>query len=658
VLTRLCWSSSLVAVAAILWVASGSGPNRLFGEELSVHDVGEYAAVPWGKTGETFDAGGRMDRVRDLNLSVASINLNWLIDQEGNVSQEGLEDWARTARWGREQGKKLLPRVYFWDGNDRFTGEMRDVEVYWNRLDLYLSTTDPDDLVGICLAEENVWYAGREKILTELYHRIKAKYDIEVWQWWSPYSGFPDSGGWVPADGWVVDPYWIGKKPFRRYVRKYFISGKPQVVMPGITAALEKDKVPSPPLERVATLDQLDVAVEFNLPVAFYWIYGQSAGFGCQRGSMVTELDRINHVVWNYTDRVRQLPEDYNGLASADIGDGDILAIEAAEDNQLLYTDDFSQIKCIDDAVTMTGFRDLVMEGNTLLARGFHGRNVDASLVYQFAGDLEAHHPEVTLTAIADPALHGRAEVSVSVDGKEWLHEVQATSGTETLQLSTEGDSRFDACNQFWVRIRLLGDPGSITKPPIQIDDLKIEANLSEPAPKVVKFESPKSAPQQRVWSEGFQTNKYLWEAEVTDPQHLEWEPGSLAVRMRPGGSSPVLIWKVESDTPVENIRIDVQCLANHFLSTDHYLDVSRDGKTWQHEASTEAMTLKYKASGIVDEGLEVDLSGVTEFTGIDTFYVRLRPWTGSTVRQEKHRVHPYESGIIESIEVTATVSH
>ena len=152
-----------------------------------------------------------MDRVRDLNLSVASINLNWLIDQEGNVSQEGLEDWARTARWGREQGKKLLPRVYFWDGNDRFTGEMRDVEVYWNRLDLYLSTTDPDDLVGICLAEENVWYAGREKILAELYHRIKAKYDIEVWQWWSPYSGFPDSGGWVPADGWVVDPYWIGK---------------------------------------------------------------------------------------------------------------------------------------------------------------------------------------------------------------------------------------------------------------------------------------------------------------------------------------------------------------------------------------------------------------------------------------------------------------
>ena len=57
-------------------------------------------------------------------------------------------------------------------------------------------------------------------------------------------------------------------------------------------------------------------------------------------------------------------------------------------------------------------------------------------------------------------------------------------------------------------------------------------------------------------------------------------------------------------------------------------------------------------ASGVVEEGLSIDLSSVPEFTGIDEFYVRLRPWAGSTKRMEKHRVHPYESGIIEKIEV------
>ena len=623
-----------------------------FDDPLCVRDVGEYGGVPWAEPGKTFDAGGRMDRVRDLNLAVSSVNLHWLIDDDGNMSQEGLVDWARNARWGREQGKKLLPRVYFWDGNDRFKGPMRDVDVYWKRLDAYLSTTNPADLYGICLAEENIWYAGREKVLTELYRRIKAKYDIDVWQWWSPYSDSPDRGGWIPADGWIVDPYWVGRKPFRRHVRRYLISGKPLLLMPGITA---NKNTPTPPEERRATLDQLEIAVEFNLPVAFYWIYGPSAGFGGRRDSMATTLDRINHVVWDYIRRVRKIPVTYTGLPSADVGHGDILKLEPSEDSEkLVYADDFSEIRCTDDAFRMTGFRDLAMDGQTLAARGFRGRSVDASLIYRFAGEFRASYPYVSLSARTALDQNGQVAVSVSLDGQAWLHRVQSTDGDSVLHLNTTDDARFASCHQFWVRIELLGDAGSAAKPVVHIDDLRIESELLDPGEKFVRLRPTNRSEKRLVWREEFLTNQHLWQADLTDEHQLDWEPGSLSVRMRPGGSHPVIIWKVKANEPVAEISIDVKCIANHFLSTDHYLDVSVDGKIWEHEVSTEAMGLKQKASGRIDARLRIDLADAPRFTGITKFYLRLRPWAGSTVRMEKHRVHPYASGIIESIEVTA----
>ena len=654
---RSAFLLTFLVLSGKLFAADGAAlnsppPPPRFEEPLSVRDVGEYGGVPWGKPGTKFDPGSRMDRVRDLNLAISSVNLNWLLDDDGNLSPGGLADWAQTARWGREQGKKLLPRVYFWDGNDRFKGAMRDVEVYWKRLDAYLSTTNPADLYGVCLAEENIWHSGRASVLAELYHRIKEKYHIEVWQWWSPYSDSPDSGGWVPADGWIIDHYWVGRKPFRRQIRKYLISGKPLIVMPGITA--NKD-VPTPAAERRATLEQLEVAVEFNLPVAFYWIYGPSAGFGGARGSMVNTLDRINHVVWDYIRRVRQIPPAYTGLPSADVGHGDILKLAPSEGaERLVYTDDFSEIRCVDGAFRMTGFRDYVMDGKTLALRGFLGRSVDASLVYRFAGEFRAHFPSVSLKAMSSERLNGRVTLAVSLDGKSWLHEVQLKSG-DALELTTNGDRRFQSCNQFWVRVAMRGDAGMDADPVVQIDDLRIEADLLAPSEKVVQLQPRDRSTAEFVWREDFATNQFVWRAQITHEEHIEWQPGSLSVRMRPGGSHPVLVWKLRADEPLANIGIAVDCSANHFLSTDHYLDVSTDGKTWVHEVSTEAMTLRKRASGLVNDGLRVDLSNVPEFHRIKEFYIRLRPWAGSTVRSGKHRVHPYASGIVDRIEVTAT---
>ncbi|MEZ6047395.1 MAG: hypothetical protein R3C11_17790 [Planctomycetaceae bacterium] len=378
---------------------------------LNVQHVGEYAAFPWGAADRVIEPGSRDDRVRDLNFAVTSINLN----QE--LSPTFLTIWNGRARLAKEQGGAFLPRVYFWDGNDRFQGPLQDIEVYWERLDTFLGAMDLKNFTGIILAEENIHYLGRPEILTELYHRIKKKYDIQVWQWWSPMSSVPSSGGWIPADGWVIDLYFLSPHTFRRMVQKYLITGKPLVIMPWAAQMdLNKEMTEG---EWSANQFQLDTAVEFNLPVAFFWIYGTSAGFGCNRGEPQTEIDRVNHWVWDYIKRVRELPADFAGLESADYSQGDLQEIGPTYDDRMVYYDGFSDEKCIDDA-TISGFRQLILDGKQLGVRGSDDHSIDSSLEYHFKGQLNATTPLARVQVEPLPGFKGTVELSISRDHETW----------------------------------------------------------------------------------------------------------------------------------------------------------------------------------------------------------------------------------------------
>jgi len=513
-----------------------------------------------------------------------------------------------------------------------------------------------------------------------------------VWQWWSPSSAVPGSGGWIPADGWIVDPYFMSKAPFRRFVRKYLITGLSLVVMPWATSAAKAE--PLSPQQWQANSDQLDVAVEFNLPVAFYWTYGlgkhgTSCHFGCDRGEPKTEWDRINHWVWDYIERARSLPADYTGQPSADIGAGDTLEIGPTNQNKLVYADDFSTSKCIDDA-SMAGFRDLLLDGKALSARGFRGREAGASLVYHFAGDFVAQCPNVSVTATADASLDGRVEIALSADGKNWLHQVATksesrdcvrwpskavgpasstaleghrtaetgvppdlgkrseTSGAQRLVCSSLGDERFASLDEFWVRIQLAGQPGDGNTPPVRIDDLLVEAAVPPPMDRAVRLKQSPEDPMRLFYEDDFQTQKYRFTTTCTNDEHLEWSRGQIAVRMRPGGSKPVLVWTVKSDQPLRNIVVDATGRANTgYLGTNHHLDVSIDGETWTHEVNT--IGREYDISGWARHGLTIDLSSEADYAGVTEFYVRLR--LTAQGYKEKHRSL---SGLVHKIRIDA----
>jgi hypothetical protein len=391
--------------------------------------------------------------------------------------------------------------------------------------------------------------------------------------------------------------------------------------------------------------------VEFDLPVAFFWTFNTGTHFGGRRdGPAETEIDRVNRFVWKHIKRVRALPEDFDGLPSADSDPGRPLEIGVTDTHgKMTYADDFDTQKCLTDAA-FEGFRDCVMNGETLSVRGYRGRPADAALIYRFQGDFAAKSPKVALTARTHAALNGKVSVAISTDGTTWEREVHTTkSRTETLTLTTNSAAAFRAIKEFQVRIRLTGDAGSREEPPASIDDLRIVADIVPPKSSVISLKPSADDPSLLAYEDDFHTRKYLQTTQRTDDDLLEWAPGSIGVRLRPGGSRVSLIWRIQSEQRLRNIQVRVDGRANRgSLGTNLQLEVSSDGKMWEHSVDTTRQDTD--ANGWCRDGLTLDLSDSPKFQGVKSWLVRL------TLSAPSYKdVHPAQSGLVQRVRIEAT---
>lgn len=626
----------IVCFLVVVVVAGPMDASGDDGETLDIHDVGEYAAVPWTRPGAEIARGSTEDRVKDLNFSVASVNLN------GEISKAFLARWAEKARWGQAQGKVFLPRVYFWDGKDRFEGAVHDVEVYWRRMDTFLAAMPLEAFYGIVLAEENVPGGGRAALLSELYRRIKRKYDVRVYQWWSPSGAVPTWS--IPSDGWVIDEYYLGGQRFRRIVQRYLVTGAPLVVMP--YAAWSRGEKPWPPVRWRRLDEQLQVCREYNLPTAFFWVYNTGCHFGLGEG---TSIDAISARVLEWTKEVQSLPADFAGLPSADVSRGDGLEIAPFEGGRLVFADSFDTSQFIEDA-DIEGFRHLLWERSRRVAvRSWNGEKPGATLTYRFAGDFPADDIEASV-AVPFLAEGSRVTLGVSADGGEtWPHSAASDGpAPQTLSISTGSDARFQDCRAFRVRVTVEGEQTD-GAPVARIDDVRVAGGLSIPSEPAIQLKPSSDDAKHLVYQDDFQTQKFRYSAKVSQLDKLEWRRGSISVRMQPGGARPELVWKVTSPSPLARVVVSVHGKANNgSLGTNHVLDVSVDGKSWRHGVTTRGLPVD--KSGWARHGLVIDTDSDEQFAGVRCVYVRLRMQAGSY-----EKVHPYRSGIVDGLQIDAT---
>ena len=211
--------------------------------ELNVHNVGCYAMVPWPVPGEEVKKGERYDRTKNLNFSVMCI---WIRTEEA-VEKLDLSELVEQIKfgWSSSPAKTVLVRIDFW-ASERHKGDMLPLAVYKHRMDAVLKQLEPvmDKLQGITISEENILSDGRPEVLRDLYWHVKQQYpQLFVYQWWTPMTAVPGTyeGFFLPADGWVVDPYYHCKGYYgdaaniKRYIQKYLVTGLPLIFMPYAT---------------------------------------------------------------------------------------------------------------------------------------------------------------------------------------------------------------------------------------------------------------------------------------------------------------------------------------------------------------------------------------------------------------------------------------
>ena len=465
-------------------------------DPLTARQVGQYAGGAWIAPGETIPPGSTYDRTNPLRFTIRSMNVNDDSNPEPNFA--GVRD---EIIWGQNYTPKrtMLPRINFWDGADRYSLPMRDISVYKLRLDHALEELEPvmDMIHGVCLSEENVPSTGHTAVLSELYWYVKNKYpNLPVYQWWTPNTAIPDwyEGIYLPADGWIIDPYSLcpemypdsqykmGPDPYQTLIRKYYVTGLPVVTM--LSASSESfgewydvATSPYPPATMWQIVEhQREINKAFNLPTSYYWANAGTTYFPLVTG--ITLLDQITADVRNHCLMMsRFLSPDWKGDPSvADIWTGH--DIEANSVSTIHFRDDFARSTFIDNT-SGNGFRDLIHNGYNLRTRGFDGRNVNASIVYKMTNNANIASPEIKLKAVVKLALNGKVKLLASVDNIIWPVSVETTSieGDQNLSLVTATDSRFHNTNVLYVKIQLTGLAGTLNEPAAIIDDFSVSRN-------------------------------------------------------------------------------------------------------------------------------------------------------------------------------------
>lgn len=201
-----------------------------------------------------------------------------VIDENGNVNSHGQEKESTWAKWlqrSRAKGKRIIADIM---PND--WAEAKDPVAHFKKgLDAFMAAVDQNELYAITLGEENIYWDGHEEILKQLYAYAKSKYNVPVYQSYSPYA-HPPGFGWpnLPADGWMIDEYARGGASFEEFVRSYSIQQVP-IVQIVWAAPLMRDfdwnKAGDPAFDW-----QVAVGRKYNIPTSYFAWEGRGNTWG------------------------------------------------------------------------------------------------------------------------------------------------------------------------------------------------------------------------------------------------------------------------------------------------------------------------------------------------------------------------------------------
>lgn len=507
----------------------------------------------------------------------------------GSHYQAAATEWNAQLHQARQAGKRVFAVIFLG------LKSKLPLETLKQQFDFFMDNIDEQELYGISLAEENIYWDGHHDHLIELYRYAKAKYDVPVYQWYTPRGGTPGFS-WpdLPADGWVIDEYSHLNPSYERFVREYKIHRLPMLSI--IWAAPSMTDFAWKGLSDIALDQQWDVHRKYGIPSSFFCWSGNANIWGWH--DEAPEIDR--QVYASIVQKIKQFkaqpiqvnPDDW------DQPEPTAVAMSCQLEPSAIFAEDYDKSGgSLVSAAGLTGFRHLRYRGAGVEFAPDAIGEAHASITYKLRPPFAPKSFGVRARATPAKGTKSQLTLSASGDGKQWSAPAALNSqGVATVELT--GRAAELSGENIWVRMDLSGSASDADQNLLTIHSLTARSTFVPKSPEPIKLQAEDDG--KVSYESDFANLSWLHTAQINERDALVLGSGAFGVDGRPGqGETVSLVQAFVADQPVNLQSLAIRAKANqpaHAVVVR--LGVSLDGKNPIAQTST---------SGEFDGWLELD---------------------------------------------------
>lgn len=404
--------------------------------------------------------------------------------------------WSERLKTARKNGKRVIvnlnPQVKTKDGtytNISLLGDKADdaaLDAMVRVVDEFFAQVDIREIYAVSISEEQVFWNGQAGNLNRLYDKLKAKYDIPVFQWFSPSSTGSPPGVVYPnikSDGWVADEYFLDHPDMEKVMRAYVIQQKP--IIQTIYAGGDASSVPFVPRR---FWHQVEVCRKYDIPTEFFTHYGTGAAWGMSPDAPTT-LKRTFDLALQVAARAKSQDQGAVNPQSWDFVPWEIptikLAFASKDATAATYREPYSvdrPVRFINDT-EIRGFADLRWDSSPIELRPRHAGNRQATVIYSFESPLPMSELRVKSSGFVTSGKDAMVSLTIlDAAGKR----VGTTSLTTQEDLQLKIPAAQLSGDRFKVAIELRGTANAPGEVLAGINGLDVEADMVLPKERVV----------------------------------------------------------------------------------------------------------------------------------------------------------------------------
>ena len=429
-------------------------------------------------------------------LTRADTPFDFLLVQ-GNGPYEGRDnsEWNEWLMKARRNGKRVIallnPQVKMANGEyyniSTCPSDEASLDALVRVMSEFLEQVDVKQLYAVSLSEEHIFWNGEAERLNALYDKLKAKYDVPVYQWYSPSSeGSVPGLNWpnLKADGWLADEYFLDQPFMERAMRGFTVLQKP--IIQTIWAGGEKASVPFIPTR---FWGQVDACQKYNIPTSFFTWYGASYPWGFSEDAPASLKKTFETSLQAATRAKSTIPPDHRAWDFVPWTIPTIkLAFASKDDRTASFHEEYVSprgVRFANDA-DVKGFANLRWDSSPVELRPRQSGKAKASVSYALESPFDIAELRVKVDGFTSLDRSGVLSLTVRDPGGSPIETANLTQpGTQTL---TVPGGKLKG-RRFTVVYEMSGTAESAGDVLAGVRSLDVTADLKLPADKAIELE-------------------------------------------------------------------------------------------------------------------------------------------------------------------------